>query len=152
MPVPARSRLVGVEMVIRVAAVVLRNARGDVLTVRKRGTSRFMLPGGKPEDGESPVQTAVREAAEEVGIALDPARMVLLGDFEAPAANEPDHLLLSTVYTHPLEGTPRIAGEIEQMRWQPPSQAPDDLAPMLLLNVFPALERASLSAAEGPSC
>lgn len=138
------------EKIIRVAAVVLRNARGDVLTVRKRGTARFMLPGGKPEDGESPVQTAVREAAEEVGIALDPARMVLLGEFEAPAANEPDHLLLSTVYTHPLEATPRIAGEIEQLRWQPPSQAADDLAPMLLLNVFPALAGAPLSAGGDP--
>lgn len=127
------------EQTIRVAAVVLRRPDGDVLTVRKRGTSRFMLPGGKPEPGESPAETAVREAAEEVGIALDLERMELLGRFEAPAANEPDHLLVSTVYTHPLESTPRVAGEIAELRWQSPTDLRDDLAPMLVQNVFPAL-------------
>jgi len=49
------------DRVIRVSAVVLRNAAGEVLTVRKRNTSRFMLPGGKPDPGETPAETAVRE-------------------------------------------------------------------------------------------
>ncbi len=121
------------------SAVVLQQPDGRVLTVRKRGTSRFMLPGGKPEAGEAPVETAMREAREEVGLALDLAQMELLGEFEAPAANEPDHLLISTVYRHPLTGTPRIAGEIAEMRWQAPDEPADDLAPMLLLNVFPVI-------------
>lgn len=125
--------------IIRVAAVVLQNAQGDVLTVRKRGTAKFMLPGGKPEAGEQPVDTAIREAAEEVGLRLDEARMELLGSFEAPAANEPDHLLISTVFLHPLEAEPQIDGEIEEQRWQSPTVLRDDLAPMLIQNVFPAL-------------
>ena len=45
----------------------LRRARdGHVLTVRKRGTSMFMFPGGKPEAGESPVEAGVREVREEL--------------------------------------------------------------------------------------
>ena len=53
------------EKLIRVAAVVFRNAEGHVLTVRKRGTQRFMLSGGKPEPAEEPHQTA--EAADDSG-------------------------------------------------------------------------------------
>lgn len=37
---------------IHVSAVVLRDAEGRVLMVRKRGTGMWMNPGGKPEAGE----------------------------------------------------------------------------------------------------
>ncbi|MDH3061643.1 NUDIX domain-containing protein, partial [Gordonia alkanivorans] len=56
--------------VIRVSAVVLRDSTGAVLTVRKRGTTRFMFPGGKPEPGESALQTAIRECREELQLEL----------------------------------------------------------------------------------
>lgn len=125
--------------IIRVAAVVLRNDHGEVLTVRKQGTSRFMLPGGKPETGEEPIDTAMREALEETGLEMNRESMELLGEFEAPAANEPDHLLISTVFLHPLAAEPRISGEIVEMRWQHPDTPATDLAPMLVRNVFPAL-------------
>ena len=50
---------------IRVSAVVIRDADGRVLTVRKRGTSMFMFPGGKPDPGERPVDAAVREGPDD---------------------------------------------------------------------------------------
>ena len=74
---------------------------GALLTVRKRGTSKFMLPGGKLEPGESPVQCAVREAAEEIGLVLAPSDLVELGDWTAEAANEPGALVQSTVFVAP---------------------------------------------------
>ncbi|GAC84983.1 hypothetical protein GP2_028_00390 [Gordonia paraffinivorans NBRC 108238] len=55
---------------IRVSAVVIRDADGRVLTVRKRGTSMFMFPGGKPDPGERPVDAAVRECLEELGVSI----------------------------------------------------------------------------------
>lgn len=49
-----------------------------VLTVRSAGLNRhsfqFALPGGRIDAGESVEQAALRELAEEVGLALDPAR------------------------------------------------------------------------------
>ncbi|MDQ4110455.1 MAG: NUDIX domain-containing protein, partial [Actinomycetota bacterium] len=39
-----------------------------MLTVRKNGTTKFMLPGGKLEPGESAAEAAVREVAEELGV------------------------------------------------------------------------------------
>lgn len=132
------------EKLIRVSAVVLRDASGRVLTVRKRGTSRFMLPGGKPEVGETAAETALRETHEELGVVLDPARLEPLGVFHSAAANEPDHRLESTVFTHPPVEIAGPAAEIAELRWlDPAAELPDDLAPMLRDNVLPALAAAA---------
>jgi 8-oxo-dGTP pyrophosphatase MutT (NUDIX family) len=114
---------------------------GALLTVRKRGTARFMLPGGKLEHGESPVDCAVREAAEEIGLVLVAAELTELGDWTAPAANEPGALVQSTVFVAPGGPVaPRPMGEIEELRWQPLGERSDDLAPLLVEHVLPALE------------
>lgn len=126
---------------IHVSAVVLVDHGGHLLTVRKRGTRRFMLPGGKPDHGESATRAAVRECAEEVGVILQPEALRPLGQFTAPAANEADHLVRGTIFAHPLVGTPAPAREIEEMRWLDPRRRPlpDDLAPLLAEHVIPAL-------------
>ncbi len=124
-----------------VAAVCLRDDAGRVLTVRKRGTAAFMLPGGKLEPGESAAEAGVREVREEVGLELDGVRP--LGHFVADAANEPGHLVDSTVFTADLPGPPAAAGEIEELRWVDPA-APDlprgvRLAPLLRDHLLPML-------------
>lgn len=126
--------------VIRVSAVVLRRPTGEVLTVRKRGTHRFMLPGGKPEPGETPAQTAVREAFEEVGAVLDESRLVELGTFRAAAANEDGQEVEGTVFEHPGVAHVAPAAEIAELRWLDPStDLPGDLAPLLEHRVLPLL-------------
>ncbi len=123
-----------------VSAVVLRDASGRIVTVRKAGTSRFMLPGGKPELGESAAQAAIRECAEELGLALNLDHLTALGVFTADAANEPGLTLEGSVFEHPLHGEPRAAAEIAELRWLDPSQPlPDDLAPLLEHHVLPHL-------------
>lgn len=118
--------------IIRVSAVLARDAQDRVLTVRKRGTVKFMFPGGKPEAGETPLQTAVREFSEELGVGLDPARFTDLGVHQEAAANEPDHVVEGAVfrYEDPVE-IEGVAAEIEELRWmsaQPPFA--DDVAPL----------------------
>ena len=108
--------------IIHVSAVVLRHPEtGEVLSVRKRGTSKFMQPGGKPEPGESALQAAVREIREELSVDLDPERMIFLGVFEADAA------------------------EIEELRWvdaEGPFGA--EFAPLMTSKILPALRIAEL--------
>lgn len=125
--------------VITVSAVAFVREDGDVLTVRKRGTSRFMLPGGKPEPGESPAEAAVREVREEIGIDVVVGDLRLLGAWEADAANEPGHVLDATVYTAALTGIPIAAAEIAELRWSDPADPLGDLAPLLRDRVIPAL-------------
>ena len=124
-----------------VAAVVLRDSDGHVLVVRKWGTSRYMLPGGKIEQGETPAEAAVRELREEVGADLDPSLLVLLGAWTAEAANEPGFFVHGHVYTHPFVTGVRARAEIEDVLWLHPTDmaARDDLAPLLVTCVLPAL-------------
>lgn len=128
--------------VIHVSAVVLRNTSGALLTVRKAGTSRFMLPGGKPEAGESAARTALRECSEELGVDLDPADLRELGVFRCPAANEPGHDVQATVFEHPALVAAHPAAEIAELRWLDPTAGsmPPDLAPLLAEQVIPALK------------
>lgn len=137
-----------VDRVIRVSAVVLRDRAGRVLNVRKHGTQAFMLPGGKPEPGESAAHCAAREVAEELAIELQPATLSLLGVFRTAAANEPGFALEATVFTHEFVeaalGAAPLA-EIAEVAWLDPADPGAGLAPHIAvapLNtefVFPAL-------------
>jgi 8-oxo-dGTP diphosphatase len=121
---------------IVVAAVALVRD-GHVLTVRKRGTERFMLVGGKLEPGESARDAALRETFEEVGVRVEHA--TLLGEFLSEAANEPDHTLHSTVFWIETDAEPVAAAEIAEVRWTPVDGHLDDLAPMLEHHVLPVI-------------
>lgn len=131
---------------IHVSAVVLRHPEtGRVLAVRKRGTRMFMQPGGKPEPGETAREAAVREIAEELSVALDPERMILLGTFEAPAANEGGYDVRGTVFVHPPVEVTAPAAEIEELRWVDVDEPPaDDLAPLMVERIIPALRAVGL--------
>lgn len=121
---------------LEVAAVAfVRNGR--VLTVRKRGTSRFMLVGGKLDPGETLLEAAHREAGEEVG--LSPGELEPLGSFLALAANEPGHLVRSEAFLAEADGDPKVAAEIEELRWMGLDERHDDLAPLLEHHVLPLL-------------
>jgi len=113
----------------------------ELLTVRKQGTSRFMLPGGKLDPGEDAQQAAVREVAEELGLTIDSGDLTLLGEFSAVAANEAGTWVAATIYRAPLPALPHAAREIAELRWTPIDRPPEDLAPLLAEHVVPALLR-----------
>lgn len=138
----------GVELLTIVGVCFVRD--GELLTVRKRGTERFMLVGGKTESGESPEQAAIRETEEEVGAQLRPQDLRPLGRFLSPAANEADTWISSTVFTVDLDAQGPAAeprAEIEELRpldLRPESVAGAEasLAPLVRRQVIPLLRRA----------
>ncbi|MGC4960562.1 NUDIX hydrolase [Gordonia sp. DT218] len=130
---------------IVVSGVVVRDGGGLLLTVRKRGTRRFMLPGGKPERGESAVAAAVRECAEEIGLGVDTSRLREWGRFRSAAANEAGWDVVATIFEADVIDQEIIpTAEIDEIRWLDvdAEMMPDDLAPLLVDHVIPELRRA----------
>jgi uncharacterized protein (TIGR00730 family) len=124
------------DKVIHVTAVALRDPDDRVLTVRKRGTGRFMLPGGKPEVGETDRQAAVRECAEELGVELRTEDLRLVGVFRAEAANEPGYDCEETLFIYPDPVAASPHAEIEEVRWLDMTQRlPEDTSPLLRHNL-----------------
>ena len=125
-------------MIVEVVGAVIRDATGRLLTVRKRQTQRFMLPGGKREPGEDDLGALARELAEELGVEVVSA--TLLGRFEAAAANEPGATVRSAAYIVEITGDIAIQAEIEELRWIDPKAPPDvPIAPLLREQILPAL-------------
>lgn len=103
---------------IHVSAAVIVDDAGRLLLVRKAGTTAFMQPGGKPEAGETGAETLSREIEEELGLRVRPGDLTPLGSFTAPAANEPDHLVVADVFAADIGAQqPVVAAEIEELRW-----------------------------------
>ncbi|GHD63162.1 NUDIX hydrolase [Jeongeupia chitinilytica] len=126
----------GTDPIRVVALAVVRD--GKLLTVRKRGTERFMLPGGKPEMGEPEVVTLAREVAEELCCSVRSA--TLLGEFAAAAANEPGRQVHARVFRGDISGELSLAAEIEAVHWLDLARAPTvPLAPLLQQHVLPVL-------------
>jgi DNA polymerase-3 subunit epsilon len=81
--------------VLRVAAAIVMDPAGRTLLVRKRGTSKFMQPGGKIEESESAIEALARELQEEIGIDLDATvGAVEAGTTAPPAELDPEAFTL----------------------------------------------------------
>ncbi|WP_313086665.1 NUDIX domain-containing protein [Pseudomonas sp.] len=125
---------------LTIATACLLDEAGRLLLVRKRATRTFILPGGKLEPSESLREALMRELNEELGPDLGTTGLELLGNFQARAANEPDHRVEAAVSVGHLRGTPVVRAEIEELDWLEggfPDR--DNLAPLLREQVLPAL-------------
>lgn len=108
--------------VIRIVAAMIRDTRGRVLLVRKRGAEVYQQPGGKRDpDDHDDLDTLQRELAEELGCRMHRDGARWLGEFSAPAANEPGCMVTAQVYEVRADGPFRAQAEIEDVLWVDPS-------------------------------
>ncbi|WP_286912473.1 MULTISPECIES: NUDIX hydrolase [unclassified Pseudomonas] len=129
--------------IIRIAAALLIDPQGRTLLVRKRGTQAFMQPGGKIDAGETPVQALVRELHEELGLRIEPAQAIPLGQFSAPAANEPGFEVQAQLFRVDCAEQVVPAAEIEEVVWLAADQLPAlQLAPLTRDLILPLYRQA----------
>lgn len=127
--------------VIHVVAALLVDEDGRALMVRKRATTRFMQPGGKPETGETGAQALARELAEELGLVIPPSEFTFISQFVTAAANEEDTVLYADVFDAPVV-TARVEAraEIEELLWVDPANPGSiALAPLSSEELLPML-------------
>ena len=58
------------------AGAIFHDASRRILLVKPSYRATWLIPGGSMEEGEYPLQTAVREVMEEVGLELMPGRLL----------------------------------------------------------------------------
>ncbi|UQS17811.1 NUDIX domain-containing protein [Pseudomonas sp. HS6] len=132
--------------IIRIAAALLLNPDGQTLLVRKRGTTAFMQPGGKIEAHELPVHALARELEEELGLVIDAAQAAFLGQFSAPAANEPGFVVQADIFQLTIDTEVSPAAEIEEVVWIDPATDGDVVLAPLTRDLILPFYRASLTA------
>ena len=98
---------------LHIAAALIQDDANRLLLVRKHNTRAFMQAGGKLEPDEAPALALTRELEEELG--CTPRRMEPIGEFQAPAANEPGYHLVAHLFRVELDGEPSAAAEIAEM-------------------------------------
>lgn len=107
------------------AAGIFRNRAGEVLLLRHVFRDRYPwgLPGGFLKAGETPEQGAVRELAEETGLAAGAAGIVGVNMIT------PRHMEMIVLGATVVEMPPRLNFEIFEARFFAADQLPADMPP-----------------------
>ncbi|MBA1314956.1 NUDIX domain-containing protein [Pseudomonas monteilii] len=93
---------------IKLRATIIYRKDGEVLFVRKR-KAKWNLPGGRVERDETPLEAAMREMAEETGLAFDELRYLTMF--------REDKVIHYLFEAGKADDKPRPRNEIEACRW-----------------------------------
>lgn len=124
------------------ATVVLTDGAGRVLLCEPTYKQVWEAPGGAVEADESPRDAAAREVAEEIGLAIDPGRLVAV-DWIPPVDGRTEGLIF--VYdggrlTPEQAGSIRLAAdELRSWQWCTPAEVRERMRPLTARRIEAAL-------------
>jgi 8-oxo-dGTP pyrophosphatase MutT (NUDIX family) len=124
------------------ALCIIRDNR--LLVLEEVDNELYLMPGGKPEAGESAEQTLKREIQEELGVDLDTQTLHYLGAFEDVAAGDRDARVHIELYTGDFTGEMKPSSEVTRLVWFSRNDDGAKLAPVTRNKILPALLKQGL--------
>jgi 8-oxo-dGTP pyrophosphatase MutT (NUDIX family) len=92
--------------------------KGKILSTKSKGKTKYYIPGGKRESGESDEQTLIREIAEELSVSIIPNTAEYIGTFSAQSDGEKEGInVIMTCYKAKYSGNLKANSEIEEIKW-----------------------------------
>jgi ADP-ribose pyrophosphatase YjhB (NUDIX family) len=118
---------------ITVADAAVIDANGRILLIQRADNSKWAMPGGAIDVGETPAEGAVRETLEETGVLTKPVALVGIHDSRLCGTQTRHHLYHLLFLCRPLNdgeaGEASHAIEVLDVRWFAEDKLPEDLDP-----------------------
>jgi 8-oxo-dGTP pyrophosphatase MutT (NUDIX family) len=96
----------------------IKTKNGQILSTKSKGKSKYYIPGGKREFGETDEQTLVREILEELSVKIKTNTIEYVGTFKAQSDGAKEGVLVKmTCYKAEYEGVLKASSEIEEIKW-----------------------------------
>lgn len=106
----------GMKIIDKLALIDIKDRK--VLCARSKGKSKYYIPGGKRELGESDEEALIREVQEELSVEIDPGSIKFYGNFQAQADGQPAGVEVKMqCYTASYAGNPTPSAEIDSISW-----------------------------------
>ncbi|MGK0364078.1 MAG: 8-oxo-dGTP diphosphatase [Saprospiraceae bacterium] len=103
-------------MIDKLAYILIANRK--ILSTRSRGKTKYYIPGGKRELGESDWEALFREIQEELSVKLEQETCQYYGTFEGQADSHAEGVIVKmTCYIADYEGELKAASEIAEIVW-----------------------------------
>ena len=100
----------------KIAFIEIKNGR--ILSTKSKGKSKYYIPGGKRELGETDEQTLVREILEELDVRIKNDTIKYVGTFKAQSDGAKEGVLVKmTCYNAKYDGILKPKNEIEEIKW-----------------------------------
>jgi ADP-ribose pyrophosphatase YjhB (NUDIX family) len=109
-----------------VVDTVLFDEDGRILLIQRADNSRWALPGGACEVGETAATGAAREAWEETGCVVEIDHLIGIFDSRISHAETLHHLYIFLFNGRVVGGAPRITRETQDIRWFAADKIPWD--------------------------
>ena len=123
--------------ILKHALLVVKD--GKFLVQKEKKHELLLMPGGKPEKGEEPLECLKREIMEELNAEIDMDTLKHLGKFEDIAADN-ESIITMILYQAELKTKPKPCKDIEKLVWFSAKSNPEKLSPVIRNKILPYLK------------